>query len=409
MRLGHKMKINVLIIDQALDFGGSIVSTANLIRGLDSDKFNVIFCSSTNENLVKNKLREAANTTDVHILKKGINYGNVERYLPYRNLENAGLKGKLLKVLSYAARLIANTPFMLKIIYLVLTKNIHIIQINNGLDDEICLVAKLLRKNLVSYFRGYTNMSNLQKKYFVHQFKYFFSVSEYTRQEAIADGVPGEKIIVATPPAIPETISNELIQSLNKQYRTDKDTLFIGIFGRITPWKGQREFIEAANIALASNKNIKFFIVGDVTDSSQAYFDQIQQQITKLGIENNIVFTGYIENIYDYYELMDIVLHTSVEPEPSGRVIFEAMSQGKVVIASSLGGPKEFIEHNVDGFIIDPLDSPAIASTILELASDPSKRSEFGERARKKMEALYNKNVYAKKISDYYTLTVSKK
>lgn len=396
------MTINVMIIDLARDFGGSIVSTANLIRGVDRSEFNVIFSSATNEELVKNKLREAAEHTEIKVLKKALNYGNMDKFLPYRNLENAGLRGKLLKYFSYFARLAANIPFMMRIAYNAIKHDVHIIQVNNGIDDEVCIAAKLINRKLVCYFRGYVALGNFQRKYIVDKIEYFFSVSEFVKNEAINDGIPSEKIIVATPPAITEEIDGQFIETVNSKYRKNADTTFIGIFGRITPWKGQLEFLEAANEALKLNKNMMFFIIGDVTDASQAYDQQVREKVKELSIEDNIVFTGYVENVYDYYELMDIILHMSVEPEPSGRVIFEAMSQGKVVIASDLGGPKEFVDHGKDGYIVDPKNAKEVARITHMLVENPSKRLELGANANKKMAALYNKDIYAKKVCEYY-------
>ena len=61
---------------------------------------------------------------------------------------------------------------------------------------------------------------------------------------------------------------------------------------------------------------------------------------------------------------LDLLVHTSLTPEPFGRVIIEAMALHVPVVASNLGGPKEIIDDGVDGFLVDPKDTKLLVKRI---------------------------------------------
>jgi glycosyltransferase involved in cell wall biosynthesis len=61
--------------------------------------------------------------------------------------------------------------------------------------------------------------------------------------------------------------------------------------------------------------------------------------------------------------------------EPFGIVVLEAWRAGAPVIATSRGGPPEFVRDGIDGFLADPFDSEALAARIDELLSDGGLRS----------------------------------
>lgn len=403
------MKTNVLIVDQALEFGGSIVSTANLIRAMDRKKYNFVFMSSTSENLIRTKLRELGDKTEVIIARKQIHYNNTNKFFqkwrnsPNKNIHNVSV------ILFYLARIVLNSNYMLQVARAIRRHNIDIVQLNNYMDDEVSIVCKFFRVKQIAYLRGYTPLSKIQRKLFMPSIDYFFSVSEFVRQLAIEDGVDKDKIVVATPPAIPEMVTPEKLTQLKKRYKLPDDETRIGIFGRIVTWKGQKEFILAAIEVLQRFPKTYFFIVGMTTDGALAYNEQLLRIIGEAEIEDRVVFTGYVENVYDYYALMDIVVHASIEPEPSGRVIFEAMSQGKPVIASIHGGPKEFIDDGVDGYLANPQETEALTSRLVSLIESKSMADQVGSAARAKIEKRYNKQAYAKRIEVYYQKALPKK
>lgn len=396
------MTIKILVVDQALEFGGSIVSTANLIRGLDREKFQIVLLSSADLGLVRSKLREVADQTTVITARKRIHYNNSHRIFGKLRKPENRLVRALGTAAIYFAKVVANAGYMRQIAKAIKRYDVDIVQMNNGVDDETAIVCTFFRVRQVVYLRGYVPLTRTQRRYLADRIDYFFAVSQYVRSEALNDGLPPEKLVVATPPAIPEKVDKDRLKSLRKRHGLGKDTPAVGIFGRIIGWKGQREFLTTASHVTKRHPAAHFFIVGEVTDGCQRYYEQLLTIIRRSKLGDRVTFTGYVENVYDYYAMMDIIIHSSTEPEPSGRVIFEAMSQGKPVIASTFGGPKEFIEHAIDGFLANPHDHEDVATIISDLIGDKQTARAIGQAAKAKVERLYDKDSYARHVEEYY-------
>lgn len=396
-------KYSVLIVDTAIDFGGSIVSTANLIRGLDRSRFDPIFVSSTNEELVRNRLSEASASTNVYIAKKVLHYGRLARVIgAFRRVPNRFLQ-KALTYLLYFIRLALNIPYAARLAWLIRKFKVDLVQLNNAFgNDELELVCLLMRRPRVVFFRGYIKLSAIERRFFLPGVRGYVSVSEHVKTQAIEDGVPADMIAVATPPAILEPIDEATRTVVRRRYGVAEDELIFGLFGRIVAWKGHKEFVRAAAIVLRSFPNAKAFIVGDTSDGDEGYPVEVRALVRELGIEDQVVFTGYIDKVYELYGVMDIVVHASIEAEPSGRVIFEAMSCGVPVVASCYGGPKEFIDDGIDGYICDPLHPEQIAERVLTLLANASLRHLIGTRAQDKVDRMYNKAAYAAHVEQVY-------
>jgi glycosyltransferase involved in cell wall biosynthesis len=395
-------KVTVLIVDDAIAFGGSIVSTANLIRGLDRSRFDAIFVNSINHEIIKSKLKEAYGVTPIYTCRKYFNYNRLSQ-MRGAFAQAPGLLKRVLNILLYAVQLAVNLPYVVALMRAIRRHNVDIVQLNNGFgNDEAFFAAALMRKRKVLYFRGYSRQGAIQRRWLTPSIDAFVSVSDYIMNKSVADGVPAARSHVATPPVIPDEVGRHALEALRARFGITSDTQCIGIFGRIVEWKGQREAIQACALARDSFPDVKLFVIGDVGDGDASYLDELKALIGQLGLDDNVIFAGYQDNVHDYYALMDVVLHASITPEPSGRVIFESMSYGTPVIGSIHGGPKEFIEDGVDGFIVDPRRPEAMAEKATYLLGNPAVREQMGARAKDKICTVYSKENYARQMQEIY-------
>lgn len=399
------MPQTILIIDQGLEFGGSIVSAANLIRSIDPARFRIVFVSATSEALIRQKLRERGQDIDVVIARKKVNYNNGTHLFSSLRKSSCRILQRIGVVLFSLTKLLENVPYMLTIVRCIRKYNIDLVHLNNGIDDEVGLVCTLLGKPHVVYLRGHVPLSAPQRKFLLPAVSRFFAVSAYIRQLAIEDGFASEKIVVAAPLAIREPVGPDTLKSLRKHYGLADGQPAVGIFGRIVAWKGQKEFIEAAAL-VAQHSDARFFIVGENTDGEASYYSEVLRAVEELGLEDRVIFTGYIENVYDYYAMMDVVIHASIQPEPFGRVVLEAMSQGTPVIASPHGGPSEFIAQGEDGFLVEPQDSASLGQRILQVIQNPQLGKKLGSTASEKVDRLFNKQAFAKRMELFYRLAL---
>jgi glycosyltransferase involved in cell wall biosynthesis len=161
----------------------------------------------------------------------------------------------------------------------------------------------------------------------------------------------------------------------------------VGLFGRITPWKGQHVFLRA----LAELRDVRGLIVGDAlfTAEDRSYGHDLRELAMQLRIADRIYFTGFCPDILPLLLFVDIVAHCSTSPEPFGRVIVEAMLAGRPVIATRAGGAAEILTNNLTGLLIEPGDSHALAVAIQRLLGNRELTAEMARTAKREAEERF--------------------
>ena len=159
------------------------------------------------------------------------------------------------------------------------------------------------------------------------------------------------------------------------------------------------------------------FVVGGVPAGDHDYETALHSLAADLGIADRLVFTGYRADLPDILKVLDVVVHASVQPEPFGRVIVEAMAMGRPVVASNAGGPTEIIDDGQTGFLVPPNDDEALATRIVELLQDPTMAERIGEAGRRAAVEKFSaeshvrlvKEVYAKVLGPRWASLVSQR
>jgi glycosyltransferase involved in cell wall biosynthesis len=85
-------------------------------------------------------------------------------------------------------------------------------------------------------------------------------------------------------------------------------------------------------------------------------------------------FAGHVDDVTAVLADLDVLVHCSVQPEPFGQVIVEAMASGVPVVASAAGGPLEIVTDDVDGLLTSPGDVGELAFALSRLDHDPALR-----------------------------------
>ncbi len=122
---------------------------------------------------------------------------------------------------------------------------------------------------------------------------------------------------------------------------------------RIIPYKGHTLLIKIFDELCKKNCNIFLQIVGDTIPVYQNYFDELKLEIKKKGLENNIEFLGFKENIKPVLENSSFFIHTPISPDPLPSVIFEAIESRTPVITNNLGGAYEILNQGKNGLFIE--------------------------------------------------------
>ncbi len=165
-------------------------------------------------------------------------------------------------------------------------------------------------------------------------------------------------------------------------------------------WKGQHVFLQAAKHVLEQVPNSVAVVVGDAPDGSTAYPSRLRTLASDLGIADRVVFAGYRQDVPQVMANLDVVVHASVKPEPFGTVVAEAMAMQRGVVAAKAGGPAEYVEHGINGFLTAPFDAREMAHAITTLLLDHALRTRMGEQARKTVVERFSAQVLAHKTQD---------
>ncbi len=158
---------------------------------------------------------------------------------------------------------------------------------------------------------------------------------------------------------------------------------WVGIVGRLQPWKGMHVLLDAAPAVRARHPRTRFLIVGGPHEGDTTYPDSLVEQAARLGIADHVTFAGPQDNIPDWMQAMDVVVHAS-DNEPFGIVVVEAMALGKPLVAADSGGPREMLVPGEEGLLAPFGDAPALADAIASLLDDPERAAALGAAARRK-------------------------
>jgi glycosyltransferase involved in cell wall biosynthesis len=157
------------------------------------------------------------------------------------------------------------------------------------------------------------------------------------------------------------------------------DAPTVGLFGRLTSWKGQHVLIKALKLL----PGVHAVFVGEALFNEDAYADSLRKLAADTGVADRCHFTGFRTDISALMSACDVIAHTSTAPEPFGRVIVEGMLAGRPVVATAAGGAAEIVTDSVDGLLVPPGDSAKLAAAIKRFLDDPALAARLTAAARK--------------------------
>jgi glycosyltransferase involved in cell wall biosynthesis len=173
--------------------------------------------------------------------------------------------------------------------------------------------------------------------------------------------------------------------------------------GRLQRWKGAHVFVRAAAIARRSFPSARFVIVGGTLMGLEPdYESDLRALASTLGIESAIQFAGHQADVWPFLAQADVVVHSSITPEPFGLVILEAMLAGKPVIASAEGGPLEIVEPDLTGLLVPPGDAGALGAALVRLFGDPAAGARMGAEGRRRAERHFSAKTMTRRIEELY-------
>ncbi|MDP2928051.1 MAG: lipopolysaccharide heptosyltransferase II [Candidatus Omnitrophota bacterium] len=181
-----------------------------------------------------------------------------------------------------------------------------------------------------------------------------------------------------------------------------KEDFNVGIIGRITPLKGHLHFIKAMARISRLVPRLKIWIVGDAPASKEAYKEELQILVRRLGLWHCTEFLGTQRDIPVILEHLDLVVLATTTHEAFGRVVVEAQAAGVPVVATKVGGVIDIIEDGANGLLVPPADAKSMAEAIMRIFKDTQFARELAENAYTKVKEKYNVELMVKNTLDVY-------
>lgn len=202
----------------------------------------------------------------------------------------------------------------------------------------------------------------------------------------LADGLTDEEILSVYPAPV----------------RQFSKPVKIGLIGRITRWKGQHVFLQAAKKVLNAGLDARFLIIGSALFDEHEYEKDILHLVEELQLQEHVQFCGFVEDVPGILAQLDILVHASITPEPFGQVIIEGMAAELPVVAAAGGGVLDIIEHEKNGLLYPMGDAQDLARNLIYLLSNPEDARLLARQGRQTVQDRFRIKKSAEQVAKLY-------
>jgi len=229
--------------------------------------------------------------------------------------------------------------------------------------------------------------------------KYFSRVIAVSKdlEKQLISKYPRDKVVT-----IHNGVNRERLQPVNgaaemrRELQITENQPLIGTAGRMVPVKGYDLLLKAAEYIVEDSPQVMFIIAGD-----GPLKEDLQRKSVEMGLENNVKFIGFREDIIDILNCLDVFVMSS-HHEGIPMVLLEAMAMQKPVISTAVGGIKEIIQDNVSGLLVKPGDFKSLALACMIMLNRQEIRTQLSLGAVKRIRDEFSVEVQKERILNLY-------
>ena len=188
---------------------------------------------------------------------------------------------------------------------------------------------------------------------------------------------------------------------LREQLGIAHDAYIVGTVARLDPVKNQAMMLRAFKRFLKVYPDSVLLMVGDGPDR-----EQLVKLSIELGIENEVIFTGFISKPVNHLALMNMFLLSSFT-EGTSMTLLEAMSLGVPAVATSVGGNPEIIKDGVTGLLAPSDDDDVFSEQMLKIRSDIKLAGALAKNSVECFNAGFSVSKMARSYMDVYRSVLS--
>ncbi|MDI6735724.1 MAG: GT4 family glycosyltransferase PelF [bacterium] len=170
--------------------------------------------------------------------------------------------------------------------------------------------------------------------------------------------------------------------SKRREIGLQKNDIVVGIIGSLDPIKDHKTFLSAGVEIIKEFPKARFLIIGDGLLKKE-----LLALSEKIGLSKRVLFLGQRDDIPELLKIMDVFVSSSLR-EGMSNTILEAMSVGRPVVATKVGGTPEIVEDGKTGFLVCPANPEELAEGIIKVLKNPQQSKDMSragqERVREK-------------------------
>ncbi len=298
-----------------------------------------------------------------------VNVNNVHQYLSYYCLKVAK---RYAKVVVFTARDVMTFNFS----KLETARYLNTLDAHTTWWDHLKQAKKRwnpLRNFFIKRYLGYADK--------------LFAISKSLQRALLQNGISGVEVIYNGIDVHEWVADPAATERFRTKYNLHNKKVLL-FSGRLSASKGGEKALQALALIAKEVSDAVLLVAGSVDE----YARVMQQEAKKLGVEKQLIFTGWIEReeIKAAYATSDVVLMPSICLDTFGRVNIEAMAAKKPVIGTCYGGTPEVVTDRVTGYIVNPLYPKEIADKTLNLLKNPKKAEAFGQAGYERVKAKFS-------------------
>ncbi|MBW2305858.1 MAG: glycosyltransferase family 4 protein [Deltaproteobacteria bacterium] len=362
---------NILFIQGVTRMGGSIRGLLNFLERMDRQRFSPMVATSANGEFTSElKLREVPYLV-----------------VPMGMWRKAKSWPKIPFSLLSLRRIIIRTP-------------IHLVHANTLWDNPYAIgSAWRLGIPIICHIRGSWTPDKIQK-YRIHRATRIVTVSRALMAGFIPTLIPRVRVVY-------DGVDLERFRprpgghSVREELGIGKDRLVVGMISRLDPLKGQDTLIRAMAVMQKGFPNITLLLAGETSRQDRWYRACLEELAQELCPAGTVIFTGFRGDIDRITNAIDVAVLPSRE-EGFGLALVEAMSAGKPVVATTVGGIPEVVEDGVTGLLVPPENTSALAEALKTLLSDSTLRIAMGKAGKQRAERLFDVKTHVESMQNLY-------
>ncbi|MDP1684470.1 glycosyltransferase [Hydrogenophaga sp.] len=357
--------MRVMVVENGTGFGGAVVALKSELGGLDARAVSIKIVSPNDYGLkalpvvqslqrASTRRRRSGVVGMDSIIKKAFRPSALQNWLVSRNDD-----------------IFNRAPYFAALLWGALWFRPHLIHGNNELsaNREALLVAKILGLPYVQHIRGPIGPS-AGNAYLKNWPSTYVAVSRWLYFELGKLGIAASRLQQMYDP-IESTSSCEHERReicLPERLGLPRNALLVAMVGMLLPWKGQHLFLNAIEKLGRDLPNVHFLVVGETPEYADAAYEAgLRESVRDRKLSDIVSFTSNIPDLHRHMHSFQVTVSASLDPEPLGLVMLEALAAGSYFVGPAHGATAEVVG---DQHHIGRLFTPGSVESLVEALRD---------------------------------------